>query len=182
MFAIATCAGTACDALGQLSRRLRKKGLKLSAGFVIKMPSNYTPFGEAIPAEKQEELFAKETERVKEIASAVKEARECGIETSNLLLRLAGAIISPLALRVMRGEDKNFWTTSSCKGCSICAKVCPVDNIRIVDKKPVWMHKCEQCFACLQWCPEEAIQYGKNTLGRRRYRNPYVKRQDLMSR
>jgi len=26
------------------------------------------------------------------------------------------------------------------------------------DGRPVWQHHCEQCFACLQWCPKEAIQ------------------------
>ena len=180
VFAVATCAQVAPDVLDQLARGLKKQGLKLSAGFVIKIPSNYTPFGGAIPAERQEALFAKEVERVKEIASAVKDGRECAIETARLPLRLAGVAISRISLPMMKREDRSFWATPDCTGCGTCAKVCPVQNIKIIDKKPVWLHNCEQCFACLQWCPEEAIQCGKSTLGRKRYRNPYVKLQDFI--
>jgi len=58
--------------------------------------------------------------------------------------------------------------------------VCPVGNIRMENKKPVWQHKCEQCLACLHWCPEEAIQCGRRTEGRKRYRNPEVNVKDFM--
>jgi ferredoxin/flavodoxin len=75
--------------------------------------------------------------------------------------------------------DHAFHTDANCKGCGNCAKVCPVGNIDLVDKKPVWHQHCEQCFACLQWCPQEAVQFGKNTSGRKRYRNPDVKLEDM---
>jgi MinD superfamily P-loop ATPase len=80
----------------------------------------------------------------------------------------------------MRGEDKNFRVTDACNSCGTCEKVCPVGNIAITDKRPKWLHKCEQCFACLQWCPKEAIQCGKGAEGRKRYHNPYVKLSDLI--
>jgi len=36
--------------------------------------------------------------------------------------------------------------------------VCPVDNI-IMDKgKPQWQHRCENCLACVNFCPENAIE------------------------
>jgi Pyruvate/2-oxoacid:ferredoxin oxidoreductase delta subunit len=47
--------------------------------------------------------------------------------------------------------------------------------------KPIWQHTCEQCFACLQWCPEEAIQYGKNTKKKRRYHHPEIRLRDMFS-
>ena len=75
--------------------------------------------------------------------------------------------------------DKDFFSDEKCNGCGICSKVCPVNNIEIIKAKPVWMHRCEQCMACLQWCPQEAIQYGKNTTGRTRYRHPSVKLEDI---
>lgn len=180
IFAIATCAQVAADTLGQTRRLLERKGLKLSTGFIIKMPNNYTPFGGAIASEKQETLFAKELERVRDIARLVRDNIEQKIETAKFPLRLAGAIISPYAKLVMRGEDKNFWATSECNGCGICEKVCPVNNIKLVDKRPVWLHRCEQCFACFQWCPEETIQCGRSTLGRKRYHNPYVTLKDFI--
>jgi len=34
-------------------------------------------------------------------------------------------------------------------------RVCPVNNIEMVDKKPVWQNRCESCLACINWCPKE---------------------------
>jgi ferredoxin len=181
IFAVATMGGVAGDPLGQLAKRLDGRGMKLSSGFVIQMPSNYTPFGGALKDEAQKRMFDKAARRVKEIASIVKDGRESRVERSGPFFSILGGLISPLAVRTMRGEDKKFRLNDKCTGCGTCARVCPVDNIKLVDKKPAWLHKCEQCFACLQWCPEEAIECGRHTAGRKRYRNPFVNLQDMMS-
>lgn len=62
-----------------------------------------------------------------------------------------------------------------CTGCGTCAAVCPTNTIMIVDKRPTWSgENCTECLACIQRCPQGASQYGKMTLGRRRYLNPEV--------
>ncbi len=75
--------------------------------------------------------------------------------------------------------DRAFHTDARCNGCAICARICPVDNIRMLDGRPAWQHRCEQCFACLQWRPQEAIQFGEHTAGRRRYHHPEVRVGDM---
>lgn len=181
IFAIITYAGMAGDTLGQISRQLKKEGLKLSAGFGIKMPGNYTPFYGAISLKKQRKFFFAAGRRIKEITPVIREARQQKIEQENIFFRLISRAIYPYVSSRMRAEDKNFWSDENCNGCGTCAKVCPVNNINLADKKPVWLHKCEQCFACLHWCPQEAIQYGKHTKGRRRYRHPAVTLKDFYS-
>jgi MinD superfamily P-loop ATPase len=71
--------------------------------------------------------------------------------------------------------DKGFWVDAKCNACGICKTICPCGNIELAAGKPAWRHHCEQCMACIQWCPQEAIQFGKKTPGYKRYRHPEVK-------
>jgi Fe-S-cluster-containing hydrogenase component 2 len=45
--------------------------------------------------------------------------------------------------------------------------------------RPHWQHHCEQCFACLQWCPQSALQFRSGTAGRKRYHHPAVRLSDM---
>jgi len=80
--------------------------------------------------------------------------------------------------------DWGFYADKNCNGCGICAKICPVKNIKMKDNKPSWQHNCEQCFGCLQWCPERAIHFGSSKSKMRtdnyRYHHPYVKISDML--
>jgi len=59
---------------------------------------------------------------------------------------------------MMHHADHAFEITESCTGCGICVDVCAVGNILIKEDKPVFLHQCENCLACYNWCPNQAIQ------------------------
>ncbi len=178
IFAVATLGGTAGPALAQAAGELRRRGLKLSAGFLVPMPGNYTPLYEAAGHQKQEKLFSGEKLKVKEIAGMVNERREHFDKSPALLNSLLGLVYKFGAPKIPY-LDKDFRSTDNCDGCGICAKVCPADNIVLKSSRPRWLHRCEQCFACFHWCPKQAIEYGKSTVGRRRYRHPEVRASDI---
>ena len=76
--------------------------------------------------------------------------------------------------------DKFYSVTDDCNKCGICEKVCPVDNIEINEVgHPNFKHHCEQCVACIQFCPKKAINYKDRTQNRKRYTNPAIKYKDL---
>jgi Fe-S-cluster-containing hydrogenase component 2 len=52
--------------------------------------------------------------------------------------------------------------------------ISPAGNIELVDKKPVWKHRCESCCGCIHLCPMQAIQAGSGTEKRLRYWNPDI--------
>lgn len=58
---------------------------------------------------------------------------------------------------------KDFYVEEACMGCGKCEKLCPLNNIKLVDKKPVWGNQCTHCMACISNCPVNAIQYGNIT-------------------
>ena len=66
-------------------------------------------------------------------------------------------------------KSKAFYATDACIGCSKCETLCPLNNIRLVDSKPVWSECCTHCMACICNCPAKAIEYGKHSQGKTRY-------------
>lgn len=180
IFAVATYGGQLGSALLQAGESLKERGLKLSAGFSVLMPGNYTPLYGAISIEKQQEMSDKEKARIVEIVNIIRVRKPSLIEKNSAIFNFLSSLIYKFCAPRIYKMDKGFWADARCNSCGICQKVCPVDNIKIEDGRPKWLGKCEQCLACLQWCPQEAIQYGKSTSGRKRYHHPEVNIKDII--
>jgi ferredoxin len=44
-----------------------------------------------------------------------------------------------------------------CVGCGMCAKLCPMDNIALVERKAIASNRCTMCYRCINKCPRQAI-------------------------
>ncbi len=196
IFAVATHGGFPGGALKMLHRSMAKTGVTLDAAFAVEMPGNYTPLYGAPSAEKQKMLFANAKGKVREISDRVLSGERGRFEFSNFFINAASSFVHGLMALKIPGMDKKFYADENCEGtpwstphdgrsvsgCSVCAEVCPVDNIKMINGKPSWNHKCQQCMACLQWCPKEAIQWGKKTVGRKRYHHPDIKLAEIIQK
>ncbi|RJP59538.1 MAG: 4Fe-4S ferredoxin [Candidatus Auribacter fodinae] len=181
-FAVTTYGGSIGRTLINLKKALAEKNIHLSSGFKIQMPGNYIPLYGAIAVEKQQKMFEKAQVQVKEIAQHIKSKQELSPASDMPLInRLFSSLIYKGFSRKIKTSDKDFWVQDTCTGCGICAKVCPVNNIVLKDKKPSWLHHCEHCMGCIQWCPEQAIQFKKISLNRKRYHHPDIKPQELFA-
>lgn len=158
---------------------LKEKSLKLSSGFNIKMPGNYTVFYGAVSDKKQYKYFQKAQQNIDKALDIITNKKTTKMPTVPVLGAFFGWFYK-ISSKKFANLDKLFFADQNCNGCGICAKVCPVNNIKMEDNKPVWLHKCEQCFACLQWCPKTAIQAGKITTGRKRYHHPDINVNDVI--
>jgi len=182
IFSVATLGGAPGLAHTQARNILTGRGLDLAAGFSLVMPGNYTPLYGAIEPEKQEKIFTKEKERVKIIAENIRDKKRGIMEEKPFLPNfLLHKLLYKGGMSQVPLSGKNFWATETCIKCGLCAKVCPVDNIELVDGRPKWLTHCQHCMACLQWCPVEAVQYKKTTVGKKRYHHPAVTAQDIIA-
>ncbi|MFC1608339.1 EFR1 family ferrodoxin, partial [Candidatus Latescibacterota bacterium] len=159
----------------------KTQNLQLSSVFNVPMPSNYTPYG-CPSEEKQQSLLTDASKKIDDIVDTVSRQGSF-VDTTNTTI--FEAYIHPgihyrMGYQRINILDKSFYTDVNCNGCAICQKICPVDNITMNEKRPVWNNRCQQCYACLHWCPRESIQAGKKTVGIKRYHNPFITLKEII--
>ena len=179
IFTLITCgkAGSG-SAMHQTRKLLKKKSKKLSVGFFVPMPDNYIPQFKIIPKEKQKKLFEAAKIKVEEIAKIIN-GNETKVEKE--ILAPVGKIFSKKFRKSVHENDRKFNVDENCNSCGVCEKVCPVNNIIMVEDKPQWQHNCQRCLACIHLCPQKAIQWKEKTAHKDRYQHPDITAKDIIS-
>lgn len=185
IFAVATCAGLPGETLIQLQKLLQEKNTDLNAGFaVLDAPNTIQKDNIVINMarliERNETVTESAKKRLTEIIDIISQKKEHKSETSTRLLNIYGKWIYSMAMPRINTMGR-FFTDDNCNLCLTCQRICPSENIQIINDKPAWDEKCEFCQACIQWCPREAIHIKNEDLNRR-YHNPRIKVKDIMLR
>ncbi len=180
VFAIETNGGGGGRSLKIFSKLLKKKNLTLNSSFSILMPSNHIKMKETIMYGIDNEIKLINAEnKIMDISTTISNKINTGFPKSNFIFSLFSILWNPVYVKDYHSKtnklDKNFILGDNCNGCRICQEICPVNNIILNDlKKPQWQHKCECCMACIQWCPERAIEYGNISQVKKQYQNPNI--------
>ena len=168
-FGVCTCGGDAGLAMKAFSRCY-----PLNSCYSVAMPNNY--------------IIGSDTDSEDVIVRKLAAAREDLQRMAQEILRqervyrvhegaLAGvkSRVANWGFNKFARSAKPFFATECCNGCGLCAQHCPASAITLQSGKPVWKAQCYQCMRCINTCPQQAIQYGKATMGRRRYTiRPYL--------
>jgi formate hydrogenlyase subunit 6/NADH:ubiquinone oxidoreductase subunit I len=162
-------------ALHQAKSILKKKDLAINIGIYIKTVENFLPKYKMMPIDEQNKINADVKIAVDEIAKRINN-HDSYIKRETALYLY---ILYPSTIKYFMRQDKKYFTTEACIKCGICQRVCPVNNICIKEGKPEWQGNCEFCMACIQYCPTEAIQWGKHSGNKGRYHNPEITVKDM---
>ena len=180
IFVVTTFGGSAGATVDFIEKDLSEKGGTVFSNYGIRMADNCITLFNGSTEEKLKPIFESYVDRIDLIIKGIaadQPVHEKGGFFSRVVL---SSIVYRFFLAGLPNMDKKFYSEEKCTKCGICSKICPVGNIDLVDGRPVWKGSCEQCMACIQWCPAEAIQHGKKTVKRRRYRHPDVKISDMI--
>jgi ferredoxin len=169
-----------------IDKILEKQGKSLDAYFSVEMPCTYIPLFTLPSQGAIAKMEAELQKRLDEIQTIVA-SKQVNREKDDLLVFLLGHILYPMITAFMfkvRFPDmaRSFYADSRCTGCGLCEKVCLSERIRMKNDKPEWIESidCVYCFACLHYCPVEAIQIrGRKTITKGRYHHSKVKAADI---
>ena len=148
-----------CDSIGKAYK----------GTFKVKMAENYLAMFDVTDEKREEELMADADKALAGLAALISEKAELPTVREGAIGIVLSGIVNEMFNKYYL-TDKKFYVKDSCISCGICEKRCPLGNIELKDGRPLWKGNCTQCMACISYCPKEAIEYGKKSEGKRRYR------------
>ena len=168
---VMTC-GTDIGAAGRFNRELcERKGLEYMGTAAVVMPENYVAMFPVPDEAGAREIVAKARPALDRTAGAIRAGERLAEGAPGVLDRLKSGPVNAAFRRFIIG-DRRFTVSGSCVGCGKCARLCPVGDIELRDGRPVWLGRCTHCMACICSCPALAIEYGRASVGKPRYRCP----------
>ncbi|MBN2533255.1 MAG: EFR1 family ferrodoxin [Spirochaetales bacterium] len=191
IFTIITRAGTLCLAHYYVESILKKKGRSLDSHFILNMANN-SPTGIKPTQGDQNWINELTKEKIAEMEYAVQHQLDLiqKIITnkekypekgfSHPLKTFFTNLLSCITDNIH--TEIKFYSDETCNNCRICEKVCLSGKIKIDYRKPVWQKNvhCFYCYACFNFCPEQAILVKKiYTLKNGRYSHPEITVQDI---
>ena len=178
VFIVITCGAQTNNAVWSVRKLLAEKGVKVAYCNKIRVPDS-SALGFGRDPNKQLWKFEKYAPRLKQIIEDLAAERHGShygaCDPLGWLLNRPG--IAAKTQKVTMPANN----TEKCVGCGICAKICPQDNITMVDGKANTGNQCAMCLACLHFCPHQAMELNhKPTQKELQYHHPDIQLKDMM--
>lgn len=199
IFAVANPSLVCGYAVERVAALIKEKGGRLAYGNMINSVANYAIVYPPVPPARLMVPFMER--KAEKIAEDIRQRKERAYPKADILVRMKYKRFMKPYINLQKYADYPFTISDGCIGCGLCGKVCPCNNISIRNDRPVFLHHCANCMACVTSCPRRAIGYdihsggrelldasGKDTaitklMGlpakRKLYRNPYITVQQL---
>ncbi|NBG87257.1 EFR1 family ferrodoxin [Isachenkonia alkalipeptolytica] len=178
-FAIATCGENIGNTMTTIKQALKEKNIELNYGYSVKMPNNYLMMGSKVETgQKAEEKIRRADTLLSMISEDIKNRGRGFNVNKGFMPSVLSKAVNPLFSKFAI-DTKKFRVNDHCISCGLCRRICNTQTIELVDGKPVWGSQCVQCVACINYCPVKAINYGRGTKKKQRYKNPRISPMEL---
>ncbi len=173
IYVVANAGENSSGAFYNVKKLFEDKNLTLKGFEEIKMPSNYIVMFNPSDSEESKTLLNKSLDKINTIAEKVMNNEEFSIDRKmGLSSKFASSKFVNNLFYNKFINDKGFYSTDECTGCTLCEKVCPLNNITMSENRPKWNGNCTHCVGCISVCPKRAIEYKNKTQGKNRYYLP----------
>ena len=163
--------GGYCGPSGPLLKKMFKAKKMVCHGHAeFKMPRNYV-VSDSYPMlerEQVEERLLNSYKQLEQVTADILAGKKLTARHVFLFETIITVPFNPIWCKY-KLKAKDFYAKDSCIGCGKCEKLCPLNNVKMVDKKPVWGETCTHCMACISNCPVDAIEYGTITQNKEAY-------------
>lgn len=136
-------------------KKLEQKGFNVIYEKILVMPANYvaeTPMAIAV------QLLKVLPKNIEKIVNDVFMGNIRRVKPN-----LTNRLLSKIGLKEQLDAKKfsrKIRVESNCNGCGLCSRDCQMNNIEMIDKKPIFSDKCSMCLRCLYGCPQHALKPG----------------------
>jgi ferredoxin len=168
VYFVLTC-GSEMNGADRYALALAKKKQLVPMGTAeVLMPENYIALFSVPEPEAARKIILRADGEVRAIGTRILRGERLPEAKKTLLKMITSGPVNAMFYKFYVSAGK-FRATKKCVGCGWCVRACPLNNIALRDKRPVWGGNCTHCMACIGGCPEKAIEYGNHTVGKRRY-------------
>lgn len=166
---VANAAESAAGAAGMARRDLAAREYDVQQSYAVFMPSNYILGGEAMDDLSAAVKVARAVETVRQNTSAWLQGEK--VPDTATGVSPFGAIAHWGFIKGLPFMGRQYRYNDKCTGCGACVEMCPVGVISLdANERPTWARGCEHCMRCVNHCPFDAIEVGRLTRGKRRYK------------
>lgn len=146
------------DGAGCTARLLRRNKAVILGGLHIRMPDSVCDsklLKKTI--DKNKKIINEADIKIEKIAKEIKQGKypKEGITFFSHLIGLFGQRL--WFYGKTKGYSDELKIGENCVGCGLCSELCPMNNIKIKDKKAYAQNRCTMCYRCISNCPQQAI-------------------------
>lgn len=172
IFSVTTYGGFSPGVNGAVGKKLEKQGLTLDYSAKVIMVGNFLP---VFKVNDSDRLWKHSDKTLDKIAYDLKNRARKNPGAYTIFNNIMQKAYPP-----NKGNCAENFTVNGCNSCGICEKICPNGNITLENGVLKFGGNCTLCLGCLNVCPADAIDYGKSTRGKKRYKNRRTTAEELI--